>query len=63
MELMTKIWTWATLVRGATTATHALPVGFSVFRFFIFFYKFNCTDPGLQLGDPAPPFVLLLWTC
>ena len=21
---------------------------------FIFFYKFNCTDLGLQLGDPAP---------
>ena len=21
---------------------------------FIFFYKFNCTDPALQLGDPAP---------
>ena len=19
----------------------------------MFFYKFNCTDPGLQLGDPA----------
>ena len=65
MALMAKIWTWATLVGGEwpTTATHALPVGFSVFRFFIFFYKFNCTDPGLQLGDPAPLFVLLLWTC
>ena len=65
MALMAKIWTWATLVGGEwpTTATHALPVGFSVFRFFIFFYKFNCTYPGLQLGDPAPLFVLLLWTC
>ena len=21
---------------------------------FHFFYKFNCTDPGLQVGDPAP---------
>ena len=29
----------------------------------IFFYKFNCTDPGLQLGDPAPLIGLLLWTC
>ena len=59
MALMAKIWTWATLVGGEwpTTATHALPVGFSVFRFFIFFYKFNCTDPGLQLGDPAPLIV------
>ena len=23
----------------------------------IFFYKFNCTDLGLQLGDPAPQLV------
>ena len=30
---------------------------------FIFFYKFNCTDLGLQLGDPAPLIGLLLWTC
>ena len=22
-----------------------------------------CTDPGLQLGDRAPPIGLLLWTC
>ena len=29
----------------------------------IFFYKFNCTDPGLQLGDPAPLIGLLMWTC
>ena len=28
----------------------------------IFFYKFICTEPGLQLGDPAPPIGLLLWT-
>ena len=34
-----------------------------VFRFFIFFYKFNCTDPGLQLRDRAPLIGLLLWTC
>ena len=27
----------------------------------MFFYKFNCTDPGLQLGDPAPLIGLLLW--
>ena len=27
---------------------------------FIFFYKFNCTDPGLQLGDPAPLIGLLI---
>ena len=27
------------------------------------FYKFNCTDPGLQLGDPAPLKDLSLWTC
>ena len=39
----------------------ALPQG-SVCRV-IFFYKFNCTDPGLQLGDPAPLIGLLLWTC
>ena len=39
----------------------ALPQG-SVCRF-IFFYKFNCTDPGLQLGDPAPLIGLLLWFC
>ena len=39
----------------------ALPLG-SVCRF-IFFYKFNRTDPGLQLGDPAPLIGLLLWTC
>ena len=38
----------------------ALPQG-SVCRF-IFFYKFNCTDPGLQLRDPAPLIGLLLWT-
>ena len=38
----------------------ALPWG-SVCRV-IFFYKFNCTDPGLQLGDPAPLIGLLLWT-
>ena len=25
--------------------------------------KFNCTDPGLPLGDPAPFIGLLLWTC
>ena len=31
---------------------HRLAEG-SVCRF-IFFYMFNCTDPGLQLGDPAP---------
>ena len=24
------------------------------FCLFIFFYKFNCTDRGLELGDPAP---------
>ena len=30
---------------------------------YIFFYKFNCTDPGLQLGDLAPLIGLLLWTC
>ena len=28
----------------------------------VFFYKFNYTDPGLQLGDPAPLIGLLLWT-
>ena len=39
----------------------ALPYG-SVCRF-IFFYKFNCTDPGLQLGDPVPLIGLLLWFC
>ena len=39
----------------------ALPLG-SVCRF-IFFYEFNCTDSGLQLGDPAPLIGLLLWTC
>ena len=27
---------------------------------FIFFYRFNCTDPGLQLGDPAPLIGLLM---
>ena len=27
-----------------------------------FSYKFNCTDLGLQLGDPAPLIGLLLWT-
>ena len=30
---------------------------------FIFFYKFNCTDPGLQLVDLAPLISLLLWFC
>ena len=30
---------------------------------YLFFYKFNCTDPGLQLGDLAPFIGLLLWTC
>ena len=25
--------------------------------------KFNCTDPGLQLGNPALLIGLLLWTC
>ena len=25
--------------------------------------SFICTDPGLQLGDPAPFIGLLLWTC
>ena len=39
----------------------ALPQG-SVCRF-IFFSKFNCTDPGLQLGDSVPLIGLLLWTC
>ena len=29
----------------------------------IYLNKFNCTDPGLQLGDPAPLIALLLWTC
>ena len=38
-----------------------LPLG-SVCHF-IFFYKFSCTDLGLQLGDPAPLIGLLLWTC
>ena len=38
----------------------ALPQGGSVCRF-IFFYKFNCTDPGLQLGEPAPLIGLLLY--
>ena len=30
---------------------------------YIYLNKFNCTDPGLQLGDPAPLIALLLWTC
>ena len=30
---------------------------------FAVFYKFNCTDPDLQLEDPAPLIGLLLWTC
>ena len=29
----------------------------------IIFYKFNCTDPGLQLEDPSPLIGLLLWFC
>ena len=28
-----------------------------------FFYKLICTDPGLQLADPAPLIGFLLWTC
>ena len=32
---------------------HRLAVSRSVCRF-IFFYKLNCTNPGLQLGDSAP---------
>ena len=24
--------------------------------------RHSCTDPGLQLGDPAPLIGLLLWT-
>ena len=39
----------------------ALPKG-SVCRF-IFFYKFNCTDPGLQVGKFGTFIGLLLWTC
>ena len=27
------------------------------------FYKYYCTDLGLQLGDPAPLNGLSLWTC
>ena len=27
-----------------------------------FSFKFKCTDPGLQLGDPAPLIGLFLWT-
>ena len=38
-----------------------LPKG-SIYSF-IFFYEFNCADPGLELGDPAPLIGLLLWTC
>ena len=33
-------------------------------KIYIYINKFqNCTDPGLQLGDPAPLIALLLWTC
>ena len=32
-------------------------------QFPVSYNRFNCTDTGLQLGDPASLIGLMLWTC
>ena len=44
-------------------STSSLPCRKDQFAVSYFSTSCYCTDPGLQLGDPAPLVGLLLWTC